>query len=126
MTDHGGDSDSTGAICGNLLGLASAPALLTGTCLRHSKDATSSCRSPTTCTPSSRTASPPTRRGTRPDDYHTKARQVSFVQPRDRDYLRAKRTKQGRSRLAPVYDPFVERFRDRYGFSPLAVHTGRT
>lgn len=46
---------------------------------------------------------------------------MSFVQPRDRDYLRAKRIKQGRSRLDPVYDRFVERFRDRYGFSPLAV-----
>lgn len=43
------------------------------------------------------------------------------MQPRDRDYLRAKRVKHGRSRLDPVYDPFVERFRDRYGFSPLAV-----
>lgn len=46
---------------------------------------------------------------------------MSFVQPRDRDYLRAKRIKQGQSRLDPVYDPFAGRFRNRYGFSPLAV-----
>lgn len=46
---------------------------------------------------------------------------MSFVQPRDRDYLLAKRIKQGRSRIEPVYDAFVERFRDRYGFPPLAV-----
>jgi hypothetical protein len=46
---------------------------------------------------------------------------MSFVQPRDRDYLLAKQIKQGRSRIDPAYDPFVERFRDRYGFRPLAV-----
>jgi hypothetical protein len=46
---------------------------------------------------------------------------VSFVQPSDLDYLRAKRIKQGQSRVDPVYDAFVERFRERYGISPLAV-----
>lgn len=46
---------------------------------------------------------------------------MSFITPRDRDYLRAKRIKQGQSRLDPVYDAFVERFRERYGISPLAL-----
>jgi hypothetical protein len=46
---------------------------------------------------------------------------VSFVQPSDPGYLRVKRIKQGQSRVDPVYDTFVERFRERYGISPLAV-----
>jgi hypothetical protein len=46
---------------------------------------------------------------------------VSFVQPSDPDYLFAKRIKQGRSRLDPAYDGFVERFPERYGISLLAV-----
>jgi len=46
---------------------------------------------------------------------------VSFVTPRDPDYLRVKRIKQGRCRVDPVYDAFIEGFRDRYGVSPLAV-----
>jgi hypothetical protein len=46
---------------------------------------------------------------------------MSFVRPGDPDYLRAKRIKQGLERLDPVYDGFVERFRQRYGSSPLAV-----
>jgi hypothetical protein len=43
------------------------------------------------------------------------------VRPGGRDYLRAKRIKQGKSRIDPVYDAFVERFRRRYGISPLAI-----
>lgn len=46
---------------------------------------------------------------------------MSFVQPGDPDYRRARRIKQGRSRLDPVYDAFAERFRERYGISPLAL-----
>lgn len=46
---------------------------------------------------------------------------MSFITPRDPDYLRAKRIKQGESRVDPVYDAFIERFRLEYGFSPLAV-----
>lgn len=46
---------------------------------------------------------------------------VSLVQPSDQDYLRAKRIKQGQSRVDPVYDTSVERFCERYGISPLAV-----
>ncbi|MGN6795862.1 MAG: hypothetical protein ACTHJW_26030 [Streptosporangiaceae bacterium] len=46
---------------------------------------------------------------------------MSFVTPRDRDYLRVKRIKQGQCRVDPVYDAFIEGFRDRYGVSPLAV-----
>jgi len=49
------------------------------------------------------------------------AGRVSFVRPSDPDYLRAKRIKQGQSRVEPVYDAFVERFRERYGISPLAI-----
>jgi hypothetical protein len=41
--------------------------------------------------------------------------------PRDPNYLRAKRIKQGLSRVDPVYDAFTERFRLEYGISPLAV-----
>jgi hypothetical protein len=48
------------------------------------------------------------------------ARRVSFVQPSDPDYLHAKRIKQGQSRVDPVYDAFVERFRERYGILPRA------
>jgi hypothetical protein len=44
--------------------------------------------------------------------------------PRDLDYLRAKRIKQGLSRVDRVYDAFIERFRLEYGISPLAVFTG--
>jgi hypothetical protein len=43
------------------------------------------------------------------------------VQPSDPGYLRAKRIKKGQSRVDPVYDTFVERFRERYGISPLAL-----
>jgi hypothetical protein len=46
---------------------------------------------------------------------------VSFGQPDDPDYLCAKRIKRGQSRVDPVYDDFLERFRARYGFAPLAV-----
>lgn len=46
---------------------------------------------------------------------------MSFVQPSDPDYLRAKRIKQGQSHINPVYEAFVERFRERYGISPLAI-----
>lgn len=46
---------------------------------------------------------------------------MSFVKPSDPDYLRAKRIKQGQSRVDPGYDAFVERFRDRYRISPLDV-----
>lgn len=46
---------------------------------------------------------------------------MSFITPRDRDYLRAKRIKQGQSRVDLVYGAFVERFRERYGISPLAL-----
>ena len=46
---------------------------------------------------------------------------MSFVTPQDRDYLRVKRIKQGRSLVDPVYGVFMERFRERYGVSPLAV-----
>jgi hypothetical protein len=46
---------------------------------------------------------------------------VSFVTPRDPDYLRVKRIKQGELRVDPVYDAFIEGFRQRYGVSPLAV-----
>ena len=47
---------------------------------------------------------------------------VSFVQPSDQDYLRAKRIKQGQSRVDPVVNgTSVERFCERYGISPLAV-----
>lgn len=46
---------------------------------------------------------------------------MNFITPRDPDYLRAKRIKQGQSRMDPVYDPFTERFRLKYGISPLAV-----
>lgn len=46
---------------------------------------------------------------------------MSFITPRDPDYLRAKRIKQGQSRMDPVYDPFTERFRLKYGIPPLAV-----
>jgi hypothetical protein len=46
---------------------------------------------------------------------------VSFVTPRDRDYLRVKQIKQGERRVDPVYDAFIEGFRERYGVSPLAV-----
>jgi hypothetical protein len=35
--------------------------------------------------------------------------------------LHAKRIKQGQSRVDPVYDGFVERFREQYGISPLAI-----
>jgi hypothetical protein len=43
---------------------------------------------------------------------------MGFVQPNDPEYLRAKRIKQGTSRVDPVCDAFVERFRQRYGISP--------
>jgi hypothetical protein len=46
---------------------------------------------------------------------------MGFVQPNDPEYLRAKRIKQGTSRVDPVCDAFVERFRQRYGISPLDV-----
>jgi hypothetical protein len=46
---------------------------------------------------------------------------MSFVQPGDPDYLRVKQIKQGQSPLDPVYDRFVERFRQRYDISPLAI-----
>lgn len=46
---------------------------------------------------------------------------MSLITPRDRDYLRAKQIKQGRRRVDPAYDPFIEGFRERYGVSPLAV-----
>jgi hypothetical protein len=46
---------------------------------------------------------------------------MSFVQPGDPDYLHVKQIKRGQSHLDPVYDGFVERFRQRYGISPLAV-----
>ena len=46
---------------------------------------------------------------------------MSFVKPSDADYLRAKQIKQGQSHLDPVYDGFVERFRQQYGVSLLAV-----
>lgn len=46
---------------------------------------------------------------------------MSFVTPRDPDYLRIKRIKQGEFRVDPVYDAFIEGFRERYGVSPLAV-----
>jgi hypothetical protein len=46
---------------------------------------------------------------------------VTFVTPRDPDYLRVKRIKQGQARVDPVYDAFIEDFRERYGVSPLAV-----
>jgi hypothetical protein len=43
------------------------------------------------------------------------------VTPRDPEYLRAKRIRQGRARVEAVYDAFVERFQLEYGISPLAV-----
>jgi len=46
---------------------------------------------------------------------------VSFVTPRDPDYLHVKRIKQGQARVDPVYGAFIEGFRERYGVSPLAV-----
>jgi hypothetical protein len=46
---------------------------------------------------------------------------VTFLTQRDRDYLRAKRIKQGQNRVDPVYDAFIEGFRERYGVSALAV-----
>jgi hypothetical protein len=46
---------------------------------------------------------------------------VSFVTPRDPDYLRVKRIKQGECRVDPAYDAFIEGFRERYRVSPLAV-----
>lgn len=46
---------------------------------------------------------------------------MSFVTPRDPDYLRVKRIKQGECRVDPVYDAFIGGFRERYGVSPLAV-----
>jgi len=46
---------------------------------------------------------------------------VSFVTPRDPDYLHVKRVKQGQARVDPVYGAFIEGFRERYGVSPLAV-----
>ena len=49
------------------------------------------------------------------------ARRVSFVLPTDRGYQTVKRIRQGKSLLASTYDGFVDHFRDRYGFAPLAV-----
>lgn len=49
---------------------------------------------------------------------------MSFSTPRDPDYLRAKRIKQGKSRVEPVYDTFIERFQLEYGVRPLAVFVG--
>jgi hypothetical protein len=46
---------------------------------------------------------------------------MTFIAPHDRDYLRAKRIKQGQSRVDPAYDAFTERFRLEYGIAPLAV-----
>ena len=46
---------------------------------------------------------------------------MSFILPSDREYQSVKRIRQGKSRLDPIYDPFVESFRRRYGFPPLAV-----
>jgi hypothetical protein len=46
---------------------------------------------------------------------------VSFVTPRDPDYLRVKRIKQGECRVDAVFDAFIAGFRERYGASPLAV-----
>jgi hypothetical protein len=46
---------------------------------------------------------------------------MTFITPRDRDYLRVKQIKQGKSRVDPVYDAFIAGFRERYGVSPLAV-----
>jgi hypothetical protein len=46
---------------------------------------------------------------------------VTFVTPRDPDYRRVKRIKKGQSRVDPVYDVFIEDFRERYGVSPLAI-----
>ena len=51
-------------------------------------------------------------------------RRVSLITRRDPDYQRAKRIRQGLSRVDPVYDAFIERFRLKYGISPLAVFTG--
>jgi hypothetical protein len=50
-----------------------------------------------------------------------RGRPMSFITPRDADYLRAKRIKQGLSHTKPVYDTFIERFRLEYGVKPLAV-----
>ncbi|WP_132188961.1 MULTISPECIES: hypothetical protein [Kribbella] len=46
---------------------------------------------------------------------------MSFIVPSDVEYQRAKRLRQRKSRLDPIYDDFVERFRQRYGFPPLAI-----
>lgn len=46
---------------------------------------------------------------------------MSFIQPGNPDYQCAKQIKHGVSRLDPVYDGFVERFRHQYGITPLAV-----
>lgn len=46
---------------------------------------------------------------------------MTFITPRDPDYLRAKQIKLGQSRVDSVYDAFIGGFRERYGISPLAV-----
>lgn len=46
---------------------------------------------------------------------------MTFILSTDPDYLIAKRIKQGASRLDPTYGTFVERFRARYGISPLTI-----
>ena len=51
---------------------------------------------------------------------------MSFTKPHDPDYLHAKRIKQCHSRADPVYDAFTERFRLKYGISPLAVFVDTT
>jgi hypothetical protein len=46
---------------------------------------------------------------------------VSFVTPRDPDYLRVKRIKPGECGVDPVYDAFIGTCCERYGVSPLAI-----
>lgn len=46
---------------------------------------------------------------------------VSFFLPSDQAYLSAKSLKQGVSRLDAIYDGFVARFSDTFGYSPLAI-----
>jgi len=46
---------------------------------------------------------------------------MTFIMPTDRDYLRAKKIKQGVARLDHSYDRFFDRFHARYGITPLTI-----
>lgn len=46
---------------------------------------------------------------------------MTFLMPTDRDYLRAKKIKQGVAQLDSLYDRFVERFHARYAITPLTI-----